>query len=477
MKTARLTLPLLILSASAFAADDPALAARMAAVERGLQPPVTIQGAPPVRRVLADEMARLGVPGVSIAVIHAGEIEWAKGYGAVTLGGAAVTPATLFQAASISKPVTAMAALQLVEAGTLALDRDINGYTTYWKLPDNAGSGPVTLRQLLSHTAGTTVHGFRGYAAGEKIPTLVQLLNGAAPSNSRGVHVSTRPGTKYRYSGGGYEVVQYVMAERSKQDFARLVQDTVLKPLGMNDSSFAQPLPPALLARAALPHDGQGKPVAGGPYTYPELAAAGLWTTPTDLAKFAIEMRRSAAGQSNKVLSQSMTHLMLTPVLEDYGLGWNIEDSGQAQVFAHGGSNIGYQNLLLAYTERGDGVAVMTNGDRGNELAGALVRAVAAEYQWPTQHAKVRPAVAVQASALQALPGKYTVEGVGDFTVARAGAGLSLALRDGPAETLYAAPDGAYFITSREAELRFTGTNGEGRLQMSGMDMVFTREK
>ncbi|GGY06604.1 serine hydrolase [Massilia dura] len=466
-----------MLCTAAPATDDPGLAARIAAVEAGLQPAVAIAGAAPASRRLADEMARLGVPGASIAVIHAGQIEWAKGYGVVTPGGAAVSPSTLFQAGSISKPVTAVAALKLVENGTLALDTNVNGYLNWWKLPNNVDDTPVTLRQLLSHTAGTTVHGFAGYAAGAKVPTLVQLLNGAAPSNSRGVHVSTKPGTKWRYSGGGYEVVQYVIGERAGKDFAQLVQDTVLRPLGMHDSTFAQPLPPALLARAALPHDAAGKPIAGGPHTYPELAAAGLWTTPSDLARLAIEVKQSAAGQSNKVLSQSMTQLMLSPVQENFGLGWRIEGTGQARSFSHGGANAGYQNTLVAYTERGDGVAVMTNGDRGGELAGELVRAVATAYNWPTQRATVRAAVATPAAALTALPGKYVIEGLGDFTIARAGDRLTVALRAGAPEPLHAAPDGSWFVTSMEAELRFAATGERGRITAPGLDTAFEKAK
>ncbi|WP_259772386.1 serine hydrolase domain-containing protein [Pseudoduganella armeniaca] len=426
---------------------------------------------------MAAEMARLRVPGASVAVIHAGEIEWARGYGVVTPGGAPVTPSTLFQAASISKPVTAMAALKMVELGQLALDRDVNGYTSLWKLPKDMDNSPVTLRQLLSHTAGTTVHGFAGYPAGSAVPTLVQLLNGAKPANSRGVHVSTRPGTKWRYSGGGYQVVQYVMTERAKRPFPQLLQETVLQPLGMADSSFAQPLPAAQLARAALPHDANGKPIPGGPHTYPELAAAGLWTTPSDLAKFAIEIKRSAAGQSNKVLSQSMTQLMLTPVMQDYGLGLGIEGEGQAQTFGHGGSNAGYQGMLVAYTERGDGVVVMTNGERGGELAGEIVRAVAAQYGWPSKRPKVRAAVPPPAAALAALPGKYAIDGLGDFTIARAGAGLTVALKDGAVEPLHAAPDGGWFVTSMDAELRFDGRDGGGRLKAGAMDVPFSRAK
>lgn len=467
-----------LFAATGLLAALPALAqdARSAAVETGLLQPVVLQGSQPVRRKLADEMARLGVPGVSVAVLHGGGIEWAKGYGAVTPGGAPVTPATLFQAASISKPLTAMAALSMVEQGKFALDQDINSYTSLWKLPNNEPSGtPATLRQLLSHTAGTTVSGFPGYTAGQPVPTLVQLLNGAAPANSRGVHISTRPGSAFRYSGGGYEVIQYVLTERSKIPFADLMQETVLKPLGMRDSTFAQPLPPALLTRAALPHDANGKPLAGGPHTYPEQAAAGLWSTPSDLARFAIEVRQSAAGQSNIVLSQSMTRLMLSPVLAGYGLGLGIGGEGQAQTFGHNGSNAGYDSTLIAYTERGDGVVVMTNGERGEELAGAIVRAVAAEYKWPTHHPRERRAIAPTPAMLAAMPGRYSAP-AGDFIVRRNGERLIVELSDGTSEPLYASAQGTWFVLSRDLELRFEGAD-KGRVVGPGFDMPFARAK
>jgi CubicO group peptidase (beta-lactamase class C family) len=463
----------LLAALPAFAQND-----SIARVEQGLLPGVVLQGTQPIKRRLADEMARLGVPGVSVAVIRGGGIEWAKAYGVVTPGGAAVTPSTLFQAASLSKPVTAMAALNMVERGQFALDNDINSYTTRWKLPNSELTGtPATLRQLLSHTAGTTVTGFPGYEAGKPVPTLVQLLNGAAPSNTRGVHISSRPGSMWRYSGGGYEVVQYAMQERSKADFAPLMDDIVLKPLGMQDSTFAQPLSAALKPRAALPHDAKGKPIAGGPHVYPEQAAAGLWTTPSDMARFAIEVRQSAAGQSNKVLSQSMTQLMLSPVLSNFGLGLRIDGDGQAQTFSHGGSNEGYKNLMVAYSERGDGIVVMTNGDSGDELAGEVMRAVAAEYNWPTQRMRERRAIEPGAALLQNLPGKYAVGGGGDFTIRRQGNGLVIELDEGQSEPLYAGAADNWFILSRDIELRFEGT-GNGRLVYTGRyDLPFTRSK
>lgn len=474
----RLPAALALLAAlPAFAADtaNPILERHIANIEQGLLPPVTVQGMVPVKRKLSEEMARLGVPGLSIAVIHGGEIEWAKGYGVAYAGGPAITPATLFQAASISKPVTAMAALKMVEDGKLALDRDINSYTTFWKLPKDIDNSPVTLRQLLSHTGGTTVSGYAGYAAGQAVPQLVQILNGAAPANSRGVHVSTRPGSVWRYSGGGYSVVQYVMTQKSPEGFPALLESTVLKPVGMHDSSFEQPLSAARLARAALPHDRQGKPVAGGPHTYPELAAAGLWTTPSDLARFAIELRRSAAGQANHVLSQTMANLMLNPVLDGYSLGLRMSGDGQAQSFSHGGSNEGYRNRLIAYTERGDGLVIMSNGERGAELIRQLIPAIAAEYNWPTHRSRERRAAALDAAAIQQLPGQYQL-GANDFTIARSGEGLTISIGKGEPETLYSAGSNAYFISSQDLELRFDGSNG-GRAFTGATSTAFTRQK
>lgn len=469
-------LALLIATLPANAAES-VLAQHIANIEQGLLPAVTVQGAAPVKRKLAEEMARLGVPGVSIAVIHGGEVEWSKGYGVTQQGGAPVTPATLFQAASISKPVTAMAVLKLAESGAVALDADVNSYLGLWKLPKDADNSPVTLRQLLSHSAGTTVSGFPGYAAGAPLPTVTQILNGAAPANSRGVHVSTRPGSMTRYSGGGYTVVQQVLLERSRTPFAELLQQTVLKPLGMNDSSFEQPASAQLLARAALPHDASGKPVSGGPHTYPELAAAGLWTTPTDLAKFAIEVRRSAAGQSNKVLSQSMTNLMLSPVRDSFGLGLMLKDTGQSQSFAHTGGNAGYRNMMTAYTERGDGVVIMTNGDQGMEIVNQLVRSVAAEYNWPSLRARERGAIAPDAAAVRALPGSYTAKGLGDFTIARAGDGLSLSLGGGASEPLYASAGNTWFITSRDMEWTFDSNYNTGKAVAGTFSTAFERAK
>src|SRR5215471_10327430 len=239
-----------VLLSSAFAAaasPDP----RIAQVESGLRPPVLIEG--DKTWSIEERMRFYGVSGVSIAVIRDSKIEWAKGYGLADVETKqAVTPSTLFQAGSISNPVSAMGALVLVEDGKLKLDADINGYLKSWKVPGNehTAKSPVTLERLLSHTAGLTVHGLPGYAAGATIPTVPQVLDGAPPANTAPVRVDLDPGTQYRYSGGGYTIAQLAMVDVTGQTFPALMQRLVLGPLGMKESTFDQPLPAALVPAA-----------------------------------------------------------------------------------------------------------------------------------------------------------------------------------------------------------------------------------
>ena len=298
-------------------------------VTSGLTTPVIDKNDPHPGKTLTAEMAAMHVPGVSIAVVHNGVIEWAQGFGVAAVGGDPVTAETLFQAGSISKPVAAMAALRLVQQGKLNLDADINTYLTSWKLPASpvAAGKPVTLRELLTHTGGTTVHGFPGYAAGEPVPTLVQVLDGVKPANTAAIRVETAPGTKWNYSGGGFTIMQQALIDVTKEPFPQLMHDTVLAPIGMTHSTYQQPLPAEWRAKAATPYDGEDKPIPGGAHTYPEMAAAGLWTTPSDLARYVIENQLSLEGKANHVLSVEMTKQMMTPGMGSWGLGiadWRV---------------------------------------------------------------------------------------------------------------------------------------------------------
>ncbi len=330
---------------------------------------------------LADRMAALHVPGVSIAVIRDGAIEWARGFGVIRIGGPAVTPDTLFQAASISKPVSALAVLRLVESEKLNLDTDVNQYLKTWKVPENqfTAKAKVTLRTLLTHTAGMTVHGFPGYAANSPLPTVVQILKGEPPSNTPRIFVDTVPGKSGRYSGGGYVVTQQLLEDVAGIPFPRLMRESVLEPIGMTRSTFEQPLPASRLKEVATPYDSEGRAVPGGPHVYPEMAPAGLWTTPSDLARYAMEVQKALAGKS-AVLSAAMARQMLSP--NGQGLGPQTGGRKDNRYFFHGGSNDGYKCYLVAYNI-GDGAVIMTNGDNGAQLANDIVRTIAYEYKWP----------------------------------------------------------------------------------------------
>lgn len=357
---------------------------------------------------LGERIAALRVPGVSIAVIRNGQIEWARGFGVTTAGGAtAITPDTLFQAASISKPVSALAVLRLVESGKVDLDTDVNQYLKTWKLAENeyTANAKVTLRGLLSHTAGVTVHGFPGYAPNTTAATVRQILDGQPPANTARIFVDTTPGTLWRYSGGGYVVAQQLVEDVTGQPFARLMRDSVLLPIGMTRSTFEQPLPAERLGEIAAPHRAQGQPLPEGAHTYPEMAPAGLWTTPSDLARFAIEIQKAVAGRSS-VLSADRARQMLTPVKNNYGLGPGTGGKPDRPYFTHGGSNAGYQSVLVAYND-GDGAVVMTNGDNGGQLAAELIRTIAFEYKWPDFAPTVRKIVTVAPALLDTYVGAY----------------------------------------------------------------------
>lgn len=335
---------------------------------------------------LAERMEHYKVPGVSVAVVNEGKIAWARGYGVLEAGSPArVTPETLFQAASISKPVAALAVLRLVEEGKLSLDEDVNGKLVSWRVPENGFTrmGTISLRRILSHTAGLTVHGFRGYAEGEAAPTLLQLLDGKPPANSDPIRVDIPPGTKFRYSGGGFCVLQQLVEDVTKRPFAETMRTLVLEPLGMKHSTCRQPLPAELAPSAAVGHRHDGKPLPGKWHTYPEVAAAGLWTTPSDLARVVILIQEVYAGRPGRLVSRSTVREMLANQAERCGLGIMLEGRGKSSRFHHGGSNQGFRCFLVGYRSTGQGAVVMTNGDGGGHLMTEILDAIAREYRWP----------------------------------------------------------------------------------------------
>jgi CubicO group peptidase (beta-lactamase class C family) len=363
---------------------------RVQRIEKGIEPITTGKDKAPVTLDLAGLMKLCNDPGLSVAVIDGYKIAWAKAYGTTELGGTTpVTTRTLFQAGSISKPVAATGMLALVQAGKLSLDEDVNAKLKTWKVPENefTKEQKVTLRRLASHTGGLTVHGFPGYDVDEKLPTLVQIFNGEKPANTAPIRVDIVPGTKVRYSGGGVTIEQQVMTDVSGKAFPTLLKETVLDKIGMSDSSYEQPLPAAWAARTATGTYQSGKAVHGKWHVYPEMAAAGLWTTPTDLAKFATEIAMSKQGKSNKVLSQKTTQEMLTPVMEEAGIGFFMPKDRPGE-FGHNGADEGFQALLVMNADTGQGAAIMANSDNGILVANELLRSIAKEYGW--KHVQAR---------------------------------------------------------------------------------------
>lgn len=428
---------------------------RIARVEKSLLPGVVIKGQSSTMAI-ADRMAHYKVPGVSIAVINDGKIEWAKGYGVTEAGGSTpVKPETMFQAASISKPVAAMGMLALVEKGLLSLDEDVNAKLKSWKVPENdfTKEQKVTLRRLASHSAGLTVHGFRGYAADEAVPTAVQLLDGQKPANSAPVRVDVLPGSLWRYSGGGITVMQVLMGDVTGKPFPALMRELVLDKIGMKNSTYEQPLTTEYAMRAASGHRSNGQMIKGKWHTYPEMAAAGLWTTPTDLAKFAIEIQQAKAGKSSKVLSPAMVNQMLTKQSGEYGLGIGLGGEGKAATFSHGGSNEGFKCMLFAYAETGQGAVVMTNGDQGSPLANEILRSIAREYGWPDYKPTERTLAKVNPEVLNAYVGDFSVNGTIKITAEN---GKLYIQPPGQSKSeLYPASETEFFMTTENVRLVF----------------------
>lgn len=325
------------------------------------------------------------VTGLSLAIIQDGKIIKAQGYGFTDKSGQTpVTTNTLFMAGSVSKSVAAFGALRLVQEGQLSLDADVNTRLQTWKVPENkfTKDQKVTLRGILSHSAGLTVHGFPGYDRNGRIPTLVQVLDGVKPANTAAIRVDTTPGSEWRYSGGGYTVMQQLLIDVTGKPFPKFMSDTVLQPLGMTNSTYEQPLPPAREALAATGYYANGKAVKGKWHVYPEMAAAGLWTTPSDLARFAMGVQQALAGKSNPVLSPATTRLMLTRQKANDGLGVFLDGEDKMLRFTHEGRDEGFDTLMGAYANVGQGVILMINANDNSGTGNQIIEAIAKEYNW-----------------------------------------------------------------------------------------------
>ncbi|SEM30226.1 serine hydrolase domain-containing protein [Streptacidiphilus jiangxiensis] len=372
------------------------------------------------RRSIEEVMGHYNVPGVSVAIVHGGEIVHARGYGVADAhSGQAVDPSTRFQACSISKPVSCFGMLRMVHDGALDLDRDVNDTLRSWRVPQNSDWQPVvTLRLLASHRAGLTVSGFPGYRTDDALPTLTQVLSGISPANTEGVRANIPPGLCFRYSGGGTTVLQQLLEDVQSRPFGDLMDELVFGPADMTSSLFAQPLPQPLEHTAASAHDGLGEPARGRWRVYPELAAAGLWTTPVDLAKFLIATQTSVStdrGILPKDLAKSTLATPLAPAhpgtLSHIGVGFFLGQADGAAYLGHSGSNYGFRSLVLGERRLGSGVAVMTNSETGGNVIRTILRAVAKSFEWPGAGAlDLGPTAPAATVVREPLEGTYQTE-------------------------------------------------------------------
>lgn len=408
--------------------------------------------------MLLERMEEYHVPAVSIAVIRDFKLDWARAYGSIENGNP--TPPnieTLFQAASISKSINALGVLNLVQQNVLSLNRDINDYLTDWKFPydSTTGSKKITLANLLSHTGGTTVHGFRGYAKGESIPTLTQILNGEKPANNRAIKSAFEAGFKTQYSGGGITVAQKLIMDVTGKPYDLYMAENVLKPLGMKYSFFNVLPKENILDKLASGHKEDGTPINGKYHFYPEQAAASLWTNPTELSKAIVQLQKAYHGNGKKLISKETAHSMLTPVMGENGLGTFIKKIGGNTYFSHGGANEGFRSFYIANLEKGDGVIVMINSNN-NAIIPEIVNSVAAVYNWEDYYKPViRPTVSVPVDVLESYIGVYEVTPGFSITIALNKYGLTAQATNQPAFKMFAESQNKFFLKVVDASIEF----------------------
>ncbi len=359
---------------------------RIKAVENGLLRKVVFKGENPERMRLSDRMAFYRVPGVSIAVIDKYAVEWAKGYGVERVGTEMmVTADSLFQAASISQSVFAWGIIRLAEQGKIDLDAGVNAQLKTWKIPPSSATRETEVkpRHLLSHCAGLIFLKLAGFPFGKTMPTVLDVLQGQRPSDSPGVFVYKEPGTEVQYSELGYAVLHQLLEDIEEKPLHKFMAESVLLPLHMTQSTFEIPLPDIMRTKAVAGHSRLGDPVKEGWFYYPVAAASGLWSTSSDLCLFAIDVMKTALGQSQRVASPESARMMLTPQLGNQGIGFEIFDAGENLYFFQRGSTEGYECCMVAYPSRGQGVVIMANSDTGAYLIDEILRSISDVYKWP----------------------------------------------------------------------------------------------
>jgi CubicO group peptidase (beta-lactamase class C family) len=444
--------------------QSPEIQERIRAVESNLVGSIMMEADSPW--TLTSRMNHYGIKGVSIAVVNDYKLEWAKGYGwADDSSRTPVTPQTLFQAASISKSLNGVGVLKLAQDNKLDLYADINQYLVGWTFPYDSVSknNKISTIRLLSHTAGLNVHGFPGYERGATLPTIVQILNGAPPANTEKIHSMIEPGLRSEYSGGGITISQLIVMDITHKPYAEYMNEMVLKPLGMNSSSYEQPNRgnPVLLATG---YRMNGQEIPGKYHLYPEEAAAGLWTNPTDLAKYIIETQLAYEGRSAKVLNQQMTVLRMTPYRNEHAaLGVFLDNLDSTKYFQHGGANEGFRCQYFGSLTGGNGLVIMVNSDNGAIIA-EIVNSIAKVYHMKGLfRSVVRKKISIDSTVLQQYAGSYSFNSKVTVVVSREGDNLFVQLTGQPKFQIFPESKNKFFLTVVDAEIEFI-SDGTGQI-------------
>jgi CubicO group peptidase (beta-lactamase class C family) len=436
-------------------------------IENGLRATVRFKDDPTWN--IKERMQHYGVPGVSVAIIKDHKIHLVKHYGVTDREtNRPVDHNTLFQAGSISKPVAAYGALKLVEQGKLSLDQPVNQYLKDWHIPENelTKKQPVALKHLLNHSAGLTVHGFWGYSQGLPVPSILQILNGEKPANSGPIVVDLLPGEQMRYSGGGYTVMQKLVTDITNKTFPEALNQLVIEPIGMQRSTFQQPLSDDQLKFAAAGYLPNNKPVAGKRHVYPEMAAAGLWTTAEDLAKFAIDVQKAIKSNQSKVLSESMANKMLTPwVSQNVGLGFFVDTKKKNVYFGHGGWDEGFSADLVAHKTAGYGVAIMTNSNHPAFIE-ELKNSIALTYNWQEYLPPDYQSLEMTDSEVKRISGRYFFNPDMLFTIGKSGDKVIMRYLDGSQMQVHKIAENLYIRKEFDRKFSFVENSESQQVEL-----------
>lgn len=409
------------------------------------------------------------IPSVSIAIIDNEKIVLSKTYGLAGIEqNRPANTNTLYQVASISKSINALGVIKLVQDGYLSLTKDIRNYLKTWTFPDNelSKNKAITIKNLLSHTAGLSVHGFIGYSINDSLPSINQILDGQMPANNEPVKPIYPINEHFEYSGGGYTIIRKILDDNISSNYDSLMTAIVLGPLKMTNSTFSQPLSKKY-KNFAYGTDKEMKTLKGNYYIYPEQSAGGLWSTATDIAKFVLSIQHDLKGSKNAILNKQLTQEMLTPVLNNYSLGFGIVEKGGEKYFWHEGESYGYNSMYYGSFTTGKGVVILTNAypANGHPFIQELLNSVATVYNWKEFYKPAKKKLAfVPDTLLLKYAGDYFSENPQmKITITRNGSQLELTARR--PEKMYATKLDTFFLASSPDEMCvFSSSNNDSSI-------------